>query len=130
MGRNPDELRKQKRVVVAMHSQERILERMGSNQLPGVLDTIQRIIDADFVLKAQFKGYSSLSYSLTNQKDRTYTLPISFKTVGGRRQILSVILISRDAEPSTMTQNVGQDDKVAEEMAALKRNLVKRQHEK
>lgn len=127
-GRTAEELYKKKRVVITMHSQERLLERTGSNQLPKVIETIQRIVDTDMVLKAQFKGYSSLSYSLTIQTNRSIILPISFKMVGGRRHILSVTLISKDAEPSKLTQSLSQDDEVTNRMAALRREIVRRQH--
>lgn len=129
-GRSPHELREQRKVVVTFHSQERILERIGSDEIQTILDVIQRIIDADTVLKAQFKGYSSLSYSLTNSRDRIFKLPISFKQVQGRRQILSVTVVSREAKASEMTQKITEDDELADRLAAFKRNLVKRSREK
>lgn len=125
--RSPDELRRQKRVVVTLHSQERVLERMGSNELETILDIIQRIIDADKVLKAQFKGYSSLSYTLTKDGDPAfYKLPISFKWVKGRRQILSVTVTHRDAAPSKMTTKIAHNDELADRMAEYRRKLVER----
>lgn len=129
-GRTADDLYKQRKVVFTMHSQEQMLERTGSNQLPKVLETIHWLIDTDIVLKAQFKGYSTLSYSLTARKNRRILLPISFKFSKGKRQILSVTLISKDADPSMLTQSFSQDDVLSDRMAEFRRKLVKRQSEK
>lgn len=129
-GRTADELYKQRKVVIAMHSQERMLERTGSNQLPKVIETIQWLADTDSVLKAQFKGYSSLSYSLTTRRKRMIVLPISFKFVRRRRHLLSVTLISKDAEPSKLTQSLSQDDDLTDRMAELRRKIVQQQHKK
>ncbi|MHA6261501.1 hypothetical protein ACXYMX_16700 [Sporosarcina sp. CAU 1771] len=126
-GKSPEELKKEKKVVVSLHSQGRILERLGSNKLKTILDIIQRIIDADKVLKAQFKGYSSLSYTLTKNGDRTFNkLPISFKWVKGRRQVLSVTFAQRDALPSKMTTKIAHNDVFADKMVEYRRKLVER----
>lgn len=125
-GRSPDELRRQKKVLVTLHSQERILERIGSNELATILDIIQRIIDTNIVLKAQFKGYSSLSYTLTKSGDQAYKLPISFKWVKGKRQILSVTVTHRDAHPSEMTHKIVHNYELSKRMIEFKKNLVKR----
>ncbi|MGQ4668108.1 hypothetical protein ACUIJN_20215 [Metabacillus halosaccharovorans] len=125
-GRNPDELKREKKVVVSLHSQGRILERVGSKELETILDIIQKIIDSDKVLKAQYKGYSSLSYTLTKDGDRTYKLPISFKWVQGRRQVLSVTVANRNAPPSKMTTKIAHDDDLADRMAEYRRKLVER----
>lgn len=125
-GRSPDELRRLKKVLVTLHSQERILERIGSNELATILDIIQRIIDTNIVLKAQFKGYSSLSYTLTKSGDQAYKLPISFKWVKGKRQILSVTVTHRDVHPSEMTHKFIHNDELSKRMIEFKKNLVKR----
>lgn len=130
-GRNPDELKREKKVVISLHSQGRALEREGSNELETILSIIQRIIDADKVSKAQFKGYSSLSYTLTKNGDPAfYKLPISFKWVKGRRQILSVTIAHRDAPPSKMTAKLAHNGELADRMAEYRRKLVERSQKK
>ncbi|WP_164667747.1 hypothetical protein [Virgibacillus doumboii] len=123
--RSPDELRRQKRVVVTLHSQQRVLERVDSNELETILDIIQRIIDSDKVLKAQFKGYSSLSFTLIKDGDPAlYKLPISFKWIKGRRQILSVTVTHRNAPPSKMRTKIANNHGFAERMVEYRRKLV------
>ena len=101
------------------------------NELETILDIIQRIIKADKVLKAQFKGYSSLSYTLTKNGDPTfYKLPISFKWVKGRRQVLSVAFAQRDALPSKMTTKIAHNNELADKMTEYKRKLIERSEKK
>lgn len=126
-GRTSDELRKQKKIVFTLHSQERILERIGSNKLEIILEIVQKIIDADKVLKAQYKGYSSLSYTLAKDKDpEHFKLPISFKWVKRKRQISLVTVAYRGAPPSEMTSKIVNDDKQADKMAEYRKKLVER----
>ncbi len=126
-GRSIDDLRSQGKVLVTLHSQKRILERIGSNKGDIIIDIIQRIVEADKVLKAQFKGYSSLAYTLTKRGDpKYYKLPISFKWVDGKRKILSVTVTHKNASPSTMTTRLDYDDDLVRRMEEFKRRLVER----
>ncbi|PIC67989.1 hypothetical protein CSV78_04140 [Sporosarcina sp. P16a] len=117
-GKTTDELYKHRKVVITMHSHERMLEKTGSNKLPKVIETIQWLTDTDSVLKAQFKGHSSLAYSLTTRRKRTIVLPISFKFVRGRRYLLS------------LTQSLSQDENLTDQMAELRLKIVRKQNKK
>ncbi|TMN21730.1 hypothetical protein [Lentibacillus cibarius] len=130
-GRNPATLKREQKIVISLHSQVRVFEREGSKELKTILNIIQRIIDADKVSKAQFKGYSSLTYTLTKDGDPTsYKLPIRFKWVKGKRQILSVTVSFRDAPPSKMTTKIANSEELESRMAAYRKKLVDRSQKK
>lgn len=130
LSRNVEELYREKKVVFTSHSLNRLLEREGSNTQETILITIQRIIDADKVSKAQFKGYSSLSYTLTEVGDTaSYKLPISFKWVKGSRQILAVTVSHRNAPPSIMTSKIVHNKELSDGLAEYRRKLVERSKE-
>ena len=74
-------LRREKKILIAIHSNIRILERLGSDELPVVISLIDRIINTDTVVKAQFKGHPTLSYTMAKSNDPDhYRLPISFES--------------------------------------------------
>ncbi|GGH76468.1 hypothetical protein JOD43_002058 [Pullulanibacillus pueri] len=124
-GKTSEELRKQKIVSVTLHFTERTLEREGSNQLPIIIGLIDKIVAVDSVLKAQFKGYSTLSYTTAIQNDPDhYKLPITFKLYRDRRQVRMITIAFRGAPPKNLTQNIIQDSAMNERMVEFKRKLL------
>ncbi|HBI05157.1 MAG TPA: hypothetical protein DDY49_14140 [Paenibacillaceae bacterium] len=78
-GKTPDELQKKKIITMSLHSLKQMYERIGSNELTVILSLIDRIIHSDFVLKAQFKGYPTLSYTLMEKNDPDkFKFPVFF----------------------------------------------------
>lgn len=125
--KTPEQLRERKVITFSKHALERMLEREGSNSLGKQFEMIQKIIDADRVLKAQFKGNSSLTYTLTKQQDRKgYKFPISFKWVNGKRQILTVTLTREDAPVSQMSTKLGANQDTMNKMEEFKKKLKER----
>lgn len=66
-------------VQVAWHFNKRAAERIGSDDYKTIISLIDCLKTTDSVLKAQFKGYPSLSYTMIKNGDPTHSkYPISF----------------------------------------------------
>lgn len=124
-GKTANQLSKEKIVVVSIHSLERLYERLGSDELSIIIDIIDRIFHTDFVLKAQFKGYSKLSYTLMEKSDPDkFKLPISFfRKINGLRYIRMITLTFKNSPPKKMTTRLAQDMDLLNRMDNFKQKI-------
>lgn len=129
-GKTPEELRDQYIVNISLHSNVRILKRLGSDQVTIIIDLINRVKKVDSVKKAQFKGHPSLSYTTIQTTDpEEFELPISFTTVkGGGRSIKLVTVYYKDQPHEEMETRISQeiDSKTANGLEELKQKLKER----
>jgi hypothetical protein len=125
--KTPKQLLERNVIAFSKHALERLLEREGSNSLKKQFKIIYKIIESDSVLKAQYKGNSSLTYTLAKNKDKEgYKIPINFKWMNGERQILTVTITRKDAPTSQMSTKVGADQEILNRMEEFKKKLKER----
>ncbi|PID14826.1 MULTISPECIES: hypothetical protein [unclassified Sporosarcina] len=124
--KSADELRLQGIVQAAEHSLVQMFERQGSDELPYVIDLINRVIDTDTVVKAQFKGHPTLTYTMMMASDpEHFKIPVSFVwESSGTRFIKIVTLMFRNAPPKKLTSKIVQDQDMEDRMLEFKRKLL------
>lgn len=131
--RSIQELRDKNIVRLSKHALQRMLEREGSNELTAIINLIRRVIASNSVLKAQFKGFPQLAYTLFDSRDSDqYKLPVSMQpTLTSRKKFLKVItLIPKDVPPKNMVVRISEDEEITQKMEILKKKLTERLHEK
>ena len=87
-------------VKLTGHSLKRLVELTGNNKRPDIIGIIQKVIDGDKVQKAQFKGYTQLSYTLMTNDSRDKT-PISFL---GNETKISVVTLTIEGKVKQLQQ--------------------------
>ncbi|MBS4178817.1 hypothetical protein [Lederbergia citrea] len=124
-GKTADQLWGQKIVSVSVHSNERILERLGSDELSVIISIIDRIINTDFVIKAQFKGYPALTYTLMKSDDpEKFKFAVSFKRKNKGHYTLQIVTLTFKNSPhNKMTTRLIQDANLLNRMEDFKRKL-------
>lgn len=131
-GKTSGELKKEKIVLISLHSNHRMLERLGSDELSVIISLVDKIVDSDMVLKAQFKGHPTLTYTMAKSNDADeFKLPISFQwKAGGGRIIKMITLTFKGAPPKKLANKIVQDSDTAQRMAEFKRKLVEQSKKK
>lgn len=117
-------------VLVSLHSIERSLKRLGSNNLDRTIYLVDKLKKVDVIIKAQFKGYSTLSYTtMENHDPDEFILPISFvigKKMDRVIKIITVIPKVQLKEREEMEASIAElDPNMAEMMEKLKKRLRK-----
>lgn len=92
---------------------------------------IDRIIEADSVYKAQYKGYPQLSYTVLKDGDKSYfKTSISFTKVPHASRVISVMTVSQtessrlhDIGFSRLPQTLTENSEVLSKLQELKRRL-------
>lgn len=105
-------------IQVTLHTNERSLKRIGSDNQTTIISLVDKVKRTDIVVKAQFKGYSALSYTMMENNDPAeFKLPISF--VWGfnkRRRIKMITVAPQNTEIEVMETSIAEINPVMAEM--------------
>ncbi|WP_407269680.1 hypothetical protein [Radiobacillus sp. PE A8.2] len=123
------ELLDKKIVVITDHSKDQLLLREGSNDTSHLISMVNRIVQTDTVLKAQYKGYTELTYTTAKVADPShYKLAISFKKGNrGNRYIKSITVAFRNAPTKQMTSKITLSKKQENGIQDLYKKLLEEQ---
>lgn len=129
--RDPEELIRTKLIRFSSHSMLRSFQRVEVDvQNMGAYLT-GKIIEADFVYKAQYKGYPQLSYTLMKRGDKEYfKSSISFIKIANKDRFISVMTISQNESSklnqigfSRSSQSISENSDALSKLEELKRRL-------
>ncbi|WP_150268982.1 hypothetical protein [Paenibacillus tepidiphilus] len=116
-------------ILIAFHSVERTLKRMGSKDESMYITLIDRIVKANEISKVQWKGHAQLSYTFINNSDpEEYILPLSFLLKrGGSHQIklLTVVYDDEDKEFEAMENRLIENPLLAESFKKMEKLFKK-----
>ncbi len=124
-GKTNDELLDDETVQVSLHGAERSLKRLGSNNQAQLIKLVERLKEVDIVLKGQFKGYPTLSYTTMKQQDQDeFKLPISFVRNRQFNRVIKIITVVPKVEAEDMEVSIAETNPaVAEMLEELKQRL-------
>ena len=126
------DLYNQKIVRVSSHSLDSLNLRLGSDSLSTIISIINKLNKANVVFKAQFKGFSTLSYTLGEANDPdAYKIPVGFIWEKGTQRIIRIItVIFRNAPTKNMSSKLSHDDETSKRMELFKQKLIEQANNK
>jgi len=96
-------------VSVSLHSMERSLKRIGSNSLDSIIKLVEKLKKVDVVIKAQFKGYPTLSYTtMENHDPEEFRLPISFVKSKKMSRGIKILTVIPKGQPERMEVSIAE----------------------
>ena len=124
-GKSNSELLDDDIVQVSLHSAERSLKRLHSNSQAQIINLVEKLKEVDVVLKGQFKGYPSLSYTTMKQGDLdSFKLPISFVKNKQSAQAIKIITVIPKVEAEDMEVSIAEmDPAIAKMLEKMKKRL-------
>lgn len=124
-GKSNSELLDDDIVQVSLHSVERSLKRLHSNSQAQIINLVEKLKEVDVVLKGQFKGYPSLSYTTMKQGDSdSFKLPISFVRNKQSAQAIKIITVIPKVEAEDMEVSIAEmGPAIAKMLEEMKKRL-------